>query len=104
MSVGLQRLRDDPDAIRQGAVDKGEDPALVDRALGLDADRRRILGESEGLKAERNAASKRIGETIKGGATPDGPEVADLKAASVAAGERIAALDTELAEHRGRTR
>ena len=56
MSVGLQRLRDEPDAIRQGAIDKGEDPALVDRALELDARRRQLLGESEALKAERNAA------------------------------------------------
>ena len=98
MSVGLQRLRDEPDVIRQGAIDKGEDPALIDRALELDAERRRLLGESEALKAERNAASKRIGEAIKGGAKPDGPEVADLKAASVAAGERITALDASLAE------
>ncbi len=98
MSVGLQRLRDEPDVIRKGAIDKGEDPAVVDRALELDARRRQLLGESEALKAERNAASKRIGEAIKGGAAPDGPEVADLKASSVAAGERIAALDAELAE------
>jgi seryl-tRNA synthetase len=98
VSIGLQRLRDEPDAIRKGAVDKGEDPAVVDRALELDARRRQLLGESEALKAERNAASKRIGEAIKGGASPDGPEVADLKAASVAAGERIAGLDAELAE------
>ena len=98
MSVGLQRLRDEPDVIRKGAIDKGEDPAVVDRALELDARRRQLLGESEALKAERNAASKRIGEAIKGGAAPDGPEVADLKAASVAAGERIATLDAELAE------
>jgi seryl-tRNA synthetase len=97
MSVGLQRLRDDADAVRQGAIDKGEDPALVDAALELDARRRQLLGESETLKAERNAASKRIGEAIKGGARPDGPEVADLKAASVAAGERITTLDAELA-------
>jgi seryl-tRNA synthetase len=97
MSVGLQRLRDEPDVIRRGAIDKGEDPAVVDQALDLDATRRRLLGESEALKAERNAASKQIGESIKGGASPDGPEVAELKAASVAAGERITALDTELA-------
>ena len=97
MSVGLQRLRDEPDVIRKGAIDKGEDPAVVDRALELDARRRQLLGESEALKAERNAASKRIGEAIKGGAAPDGPEVAELKAASVAAGERITALDAELA-------
>ena len=61
MSVGLQRLRDEPDVIRDGAIDKGEDPPLVDRALELDAQRRRLLAESEALKAERNAASKQIG-------------------------------------------
>ena len=97
MSVGLQRLRDEPDVIRKGAIDKGEDPTLVDRALELDSRRRQLLGESEALKAERNAASKRIGEAIKGGARADGPEVADLKAASVSAGERITSLDAELA-------
>ncbi len=98
MSVGLQRLRDEPDVIRQGAIDKGEDPSIVDRTLELDARRRQLLGETEALKAERNAASKRVGEAIKGGAKPDGPEVAELKASSVAAGERITALDAELAD------
>jgi seryl-tRNA synthetase len=98
VSVGLQRLRDEPQAIREGAIAKGEDPALVDRALELDAERRLVLAESEALKAERNAASKRIGEAIQGGARPDGPEVAELKAASTAAGERIKGLDAALAE------
>jgi len=97
MSVGLQRLRDDADTVRQGAVDKGEDPGIVDRALELDARRRAMLGEGDALKAERNAASKKIGEAIKGGAKPDGPEVAELKAASVAAGTRIEGVDAELA-------
>jgi seryl-tRNA synthetase len=97
MSVGLQRLRDEPERIRQGAIDKGEDPGLIDMALELDTRRRRLLGESESLKAERNAASKRIGESIRAGASPDGPEVAELKAASTAAGTRIATLDEELA-------
>jgi len=98
MSVGLQRLREEPGVIRDGAIRKGEDPGLVDSALALDAERRRLLGESETLKAERNAASKRIGEAIRGGAAPDGPEVADLRDASTAAGERITALDATLAE------
>jgi seryl-tRNA synthetase len=97
VSVGLQRIRDDAAAIRKGAVDKGEDPALVDRAIELDARRRSLLGEGDRLKGERNAASKQIGEAIKAGASPNGPEVADLKAASTAAGERIAAVDAELA-------
>jgi seryl-tRNA synthetase len=97
MSVGLQRLRDEPDRIRRGATDKGEDPALVDRALALDERRRALTAEGDALKAERNASSKRIGEAIRGGADANGPEVADLKAASARVGERIDAIDAELA-------
>ena len=82
MSVGVQRLREDPDRIRQGAIDKGEDPAVVDRAIEVDATRRRLQAESDTLKSERNTASKQIGEAIRGGAKPDGPEVAELRAAS----------------------
>ena len=44
MSVGLQRLREEADAIKKGAVDKGEDPALVDAALAADARRRELQG------------------------------------------------------------
>jgi seryl-tRNA synthetase len=97
MSVGLQRLREEPDRIRQGATDKGEDPAAVDTALALDERRRALLAEGDGLKAERNAASKRIGEAIRGGADPSGPEVDELKRASTGVGERIDAIDAELA-------
>ena len=97
MSVGLPRLREDADTIRRGAVDKGEDPAIVDQALELDTRRRTLLGEGDALKAERNATSKQVGEAIKGGAKPDGPEVAAFKVASVEAGRKIEAIDAELA-------
>jgi seryl-tRNA synthetase len=97
MSVGLQRLREDADTVRRGAIDKGEDPTIVDRALELDTRRRTLLGEGDALKAERNATSKQVGEAIKGGAAPNGPEVAALKAASVEAGRKIEAIDAELA-------
>ena len=97
MSVGLQRLRDESDRLRQGALDKGEDPAVVDRALALDERRRALLAEGDALKAERNAASKRIGDAIRAGADPGGPDVAELKAASTRAGEQVAAIDGELA-------
>jgi seryl-tRNA synthetase len=98
MSVGIQRLREEPDVIRQGAVDKGEDPAVVDSALELDSRRRTLLAEGDRLKGERNVASKEIGAAVRGGASPDGPEVAQLKARSSAAGERIAVIDAELAQ------
>jgi seryl-tRNA synthetase len=98
MSIGLQRLREEPDRIRQGAIDKGEDPSIVDSAIALDVRRRQLLGEADGLKAERNAVSKRIGEAIRAGASPNGPEVAALRQSSTDTGVRIEALDRELAE------
>jgi seryl-tRNA synthetase len=97
VSVGLQRLREDADRLKLAAADKGEDPTVVDRALALDERRRVLLAEGDALKAERNAASKRVGEAVRDGADPNGTEVAELKAASVAVGDRIDAIDTELA-------
>jgi len=98
MSVGLQRLREDSEAIRKGAIDKGEDPAIVDAALAADARRRELQGNADGLRAERNTASKQIGESIKGGAKPDGPEVAALRKRSTDIGARLESIEKELAE------
>ena len=96
MSVGIQRLRDEPERIRQGAIDKREDPSLVDRAIVVDTRRRRLQAESDSLKAERNVVSKQVGDAIRGGASPDGAEVAELRAKSTAAGIRISEIDAEL--------
>lgn len=57
--IPLQRIRDDPDAIRRGAQLKGED-APVDEILALDAQARTLRAEVERLQAERNAAAKQI--------------------------------------------
>ncbi|HUH16521.1 MAG TPA: serine--tRNA ligase, partial [Methylomirabilota bacterium] len=97
MSVGLQRLRDDADLLRRAATDKGEDPTMVDRALELDDRRRALLAEGDARKAERNVASNQIGEAIRGGADPGSPEVASLRETSTRVGERIEAIDAELA-------
>ncbi len=97
MSVGAQRLRDEPAVIRQGAIDKGEDPSVVDRALEVDARRRVLQNDGDRLKAERNAASKRIAEAIRAGASPSGPEVAGLRQVSTDAGTRIEAIHRDLA-------
>ncbi len=96
MSVGIQRLRDESEVVRTGAIDKGEDPALVDRALEVDARRRTLQAEADGLRADRNVASREIGERIQAGARPDGPEVAELRTRSTDAGARIEAIDVEL--------
>ena len=97
MSVGAARLREDGDRIRQGAIDKGEDPSTVDAALALDARRRELQGQGDLLRAERNTASKQVGEAIKGGAAPGGTEVAGLRARSTEIGRRLTDLDETLA-------
>jgi seryl-tRNA synthetase len=96
VSVGAQRLRDEPDLLRRGASDKGEDPGLVDRAIELDERRRTLVAEGDALKATRNEASRRIGEAMRAGADPEGADVAALKAESAATAERISAIDAQL--------
>jgi seryl-tRNA synthetase len=97
MSVGLLRLREDADAIRKGAIDKGEDPSIVDAALAADARRRELQGEADGLRAERNSISKEIGEAIKGGAKPDAPAIGELRAQSTEIGGRLETIEKGLA-------
>jgi seryl-tRNA synthetase len=97
MSVGAARLREEPDRVRQGAIDKGEDPATIDAALAADARRRELQGEADALRAERNTASRAVGEAIKAGAAPGGPEVAALRARSTEIGTRLDELDAGIA-------
>ncbi|MFN8621740.1 MAG: serine--tRNA ligase [Chloroflexota bacterium] len=94
MSVGLQRLREDAQTVRDGAVKKGEDPTLVDRAIALDVQRREVQGQADSLRNEKKGLSERIGAAIKGGADPKGGEVAELRARSTELDARIADLDT----------
>src|SRR5688500_11898673 len=96
VSVGLQRLREEPDLLKRAASDKGEDAAVVATAISLDARRRGLVAEGDALKAERNDASRRIGEAVRAGADPNGPDVAELKARSSAVADRVSAIDAEL--------
>jgi seryl-tRNA synthetase len=55
----LSFIRENPDLIKKAAKDKGYF-APVDQILELDARRRAILTKLESLRAEQNAASKRV--------------------------------------------
>src|SRR3954451_23797548 len=98
MSVGVQRLREEPDRIRQGAIDKREDPGLVDRAIAVDVERRRLQAEVDTDRAQRNAWSQDIGRMIREGAAPKGHEIETLRNASKQAGDRIAESEAVLAQ------
>jgi len=98
MSVGRQRLRDDADTVRRGAIAKGEDASLVDLALEIDANRRRLLAEVESLKATRNTQSGEIGKLVKAGADPKlDANVLRLRRQSTDIGAQIDGLEPTIA-------
>jgi seryl-tRNA synthetase len=92
--LDLKAIRADPEAARTALARRGGDAvAALDRALELDERRRAILPELEALRAEKNAASKRIGELKQKGedAAAAIEEVGGLS-------KREKELDAELAE------
>jgi seryl-tRNA synthetase len=59
--LDLKRIRQDPDAVRAALVRRGEEAvAGLETAIGLEARRRELLPELEGLRAEQNEANARI--------------------------------------------
>jgi len=93
--LDIKSLREDPSTARQALARRGDASldGLLDTALQLDGERREILGEVETLKAERNDASRRIGDRKRAGEEAD-----DLIAAMQGVAERIKDLDDRLAE------
>jgi seryl-tRNA synthetase len=90
--IPLQRLRENPDLIREGARLKGED-APIDEVLELDAAARRLRTEVEGMRA----AQKQASSGIRG--APDGAQrevLATLKQRIQAGESDLAALDARI--------
>ena len=90
--LDLKAIRSAPDEARAALARRGDgsDERLA-RVLELDERRRAILPELEGLRAEKNAASKQIGELQR-----EGGDASEAIAAVKAVGERQKQLDAEL--------
>jgi seryl-tRNA synthetase len=87
--LDIRRLRAEPDEVKAALAKR--DPSLIaaiDRILSLDEERREGLGVVNDLKAERNAASKKVGELKRAGGDAD-----ELIARTRGLGDRIADLD-----------
>ncbi|MFN8556853.1 MAG: serine--tRNA ligase [Dehalococcoidia bacterium] len=84
--LSMQYIRDNAADVR-AMLARRHVEAPLDEILALDVEHRRLLRESEELKAERNAASKRIG------ATKDPEERGRLIAEQQGAREQIDRLD-----------
>lgn len=90
--IDIELIRETPEVVRAGMQKRGMDPAPVDRAQELDVKRRKLLVEVEGFKAERNSVSKEIGQM------KDKAEREQKIAAMRAVGDKITALDADLAK------
>ncbi len=66
--LDIRVIRENPEKVKAALSRRCKDyGAEVDRVLELDARRREILGKSESIKAEQNAASKKIPQLKKAG-------------------------------------
>ena len=90
--LDLNLIRGNPDLVRTALKNRQMDVSHVDQILRLDEKRRSLLSQVEALKAERNAVSKEIGRS------KDAAERETKIAAMREVGDRIAALDKEVAE------
>jgi seryl-tRNA synthetase len=93
--ISLQRLRDDPEAVKRAVARKGEPTEPIDRILAADERRRTLEAETNELRAQRNAGNKELGELLRGGRAEEGEQ---KKAAMAELSTRIDAMATELDE------
>ncbi len=87
-------VRDHADDVRKGLLNRGLDPdAVLQPFAALDARRKSLILDVEGLKREQNAASEQVAQAKKQGLDPS-----EIFAANKARGQRIKDLETELDE------
>ena len=94
--LDLRLIRDDPETVERALAEKGG-AELIRQILAGDADRRRLIKETEDLKALRNRASEAIGQARRKGEDASA-EMARMREVA----DRIKALDGELKDVDGR--
>ncbi|GHV13305.1 serine--tRNA ligase [Fibrobacterales bacterium] len=88
--LDIKKIRENADFYRTEAQKKNS-TISIDEVLELDGKRRELMSESEKLKAERNAASKKIGELKKAGQNADSA-VEEMRIV----GDKISELDQKI--------
>ena len=88
--LDLNYVRENLDAVRAALEKRGLVPTALGDFAAADAERRRVISESDQLNAERNAASREIGALMKDGKRDEADarrkQVSEVK-------DRIAGLD-----------
>lgn len=90
--LDIQFIRDNPELVKEKTKQKGYD-ADIDKLLKFDEDRRRLLGEAERVRAERNTLADQLKQ---GKPSPEQIEKGkDLKAKLAELEQRLEPLETE---------
>lgn len=92
--LDLKLLRDRPEQVRQ-ALQNRRATVDLDGILQLDRERRQLEARKGSLQAESNSLGKKVGEIIRQGADPQGPEVAALRQRGVDLKAEIAQLEQQ---------
>src|SRR3989441_5620466 len=99
--LDLNYVRDNLDGVRAALAARGMPATALDDFAQADAERRRVIAESDALNAERNTASRVIGGLMKEGRREEAEvqrkQVGDLK-------DRIAELDQKREQAEARLR
>lgn len=90
--LDLKFIRENVEAVKTNLVNRYNDFDL-DEVIALDQKRREFLQQTEALKSQRNAETKKIAQAKKNGENAD-----DAIAAMRAVGEKIASIDKELSD------
>lgn len=90
--LDMKFIREHADEVKKNLLNR-HNPFDVDEVLKLDEKRRELLTETEKLKSEKNAASKKIGMAKR-----NGEDASEAIAAMKEVGGRIAKIDAELKE------
>src|SRR5258708_10307432 len=99
--LDLNYVRENLEAVRAALEKRGAPTAALEDFARADAERRRVIAESDQLNAERNTASREIGVLMKDGMRDE----ADARRKAVnESKERIAQLDRERAHSETRMR
>ncbi|MCL2284096.1 MAG: serine--tRNA ligase [Fibromonadales bacterium] len=88
--LDIKKIRENPEFYREETKKKNSGVS-IDSVLELDAKRRELIAETEKLKAERNAASKKIGDLKKAGQNADSA-VEEMRLV----GDKISELDAKI--------
>lgn len=89
--LDIKKIRQEPDFYKEKLATRGVKPEEINEVIALDKKRRELLQQTETMKAQRNEASKKIGEAKRNGESADAAikETREL-------GDKIKELDAEL--------